>query len=263
MKSSLILDDLEALFEVGAVGRASDAELLARFAERQDNDAAEAAFKALVERHGPMVLGVCRRVLGDEHIAADAFQAVFLVLAQKARSVRVDDSLGRWLYGASIRVARRMRSVLFAERARAKSLAAYDLAEPAEPADTCEQAELRSAIDHEIARLPGRYRRAVVCCYLEGLTQEQAAKRLRCPVGTVESRLHRARKRLRSSLLRRGLAPAGGIVTWMSGATASASVPRQLASQTTAAALELSISSTASSALQPPGRRCCVWQAGG
>ncbi len=126
-----------------------------------------------------MVLGVCRRVLRDEHVAADAFQSVFLVLAQKARSVRVDDSLGRWLHGVSIRVARRMRSVFFAERARVKNLAAFDRADPAKAADKCEQAEVRSAIDDEIARLPSRYRRAVVYCYLEGLTQEQAAKRLR------------------------------------------------------------------------------------
>ena len=222
-------------------------------ARAQDDTGSEAAFTALVERHGPMVLGVCRRVLGDEHIAADAFQAVFLVLARKARSVRVDDSLGRWLHGVSIRVARRMRSVFFAERVRAKSLAAFDRADPAQPGDRCELAELRSAIDYEIARLPGRYRRAVVYCYLEGLTQEQAAKRLRCPIGTVESRLHRARQRLRSSLLRRGLAPACGILTWMSDATAAASVPRRLAAQTTTAAVELSITGTGASALSAAG----------
>ena len=90
----------------------SDAELLARFVTGRGGLAAEAAFAALVDRHGPMVLGVCRRVTGDRHAADDAFQAVFLVLARKAHAVRLgaDDSLGRWLYGVSLRVARRARA---------------------------------------------------------------------------------------------------------------------------------------------------------
>jgi hypothetical protein len=88
MKSSLFPDDLETLFRAGAMGQLPDADLLGRFVEREDTASAEGAFAALVERHGPMVLGVCRRVLGDEHIAADAFQAVFLILARKARSIR-------------------------------------------------------------------------------------------------------------------------------------------------------------------------------
>ena len=100
-------DDLATLFGVGAVGRLPDAELLARFVQRQDAASSEAAFAALVARHGPMVLGVCRRMLGDDHGAADAFQAVFVVLARKAAVVRVDDSLGRWLYCVSVRVARK------------------------------------------------------------------------------------------------------------------------------------------------------------
>ena len=171
----------------------------------------EAAFAALVARHGPMVLGVCRRVLGDEHVAADAFQAVFLVLARKARSVRVDDSLGRWLHGVSVRVARRARAVAAAERSRVQQSRRVRPGRSSRPVRLlASETSCESVIDEEIARLPGRYRSAVVLCYLEGLTQEQAARRLRCPVGTVESRLHRARERLRPRLSRRGLAPTAG-----------------------------------------------------
>jgi RNA polymerase sigma factor (sigma-70 family) len=238
-KHSLLSDDLEALFGVGAVGRVSDGELLVRLFDRSDAAASEAAFSALVARHGPMVLGVCRRMLGDEHIAADAFQAVFLVLARKAGSVRVDDSIGRWLYGVSVRVARRARAISFAERSRARSLDGFDRADPAAPSDVCEQAERRTVIDEEIARLPDRYRMAVVLCYIEGLTQEQAARRLRCPVGTVQSRLHRARERLRSRLSRRGVAPMAGFLTWLSTESAQACVPSRLSAETTAIVVRL------------------------
>ena len=208
--SNPIGNDLETLFGVGVVGRLSDAELLARFLRREDVASSEAAFAALVERHGPMVLGVCRRMLGDDHAAADAFQAVFLVLAGKAPRVRVDDSLGRWLHGVSVRVSLQARAAARAERARVRSLEGLDPVDGSAPADPEGRRELRAAIDEEIARLPGRYRSAVVLCYLEGLTPEQAARRLRCPVGTVQSRLHRARERLRPALSRRGLAPRPG-----------------------------------------------------
>ena len=239
MKSPLFSDDLETLFGPGALGQLPDAELLERFVEREDTARADGAFAALVERHGPMVLGVCRRVLGDEHSAADAFQAVFLILARKARSVRVEDSLGRWLHGVSIRVARRARARLFGDRNRVKSLEGFDRADQVDPSDACGRAELRAVIDDEIARLPSRYRLAVILCYLEGLTREQAARRLRCPVGTVESRLHRARERLRSRLLRRGVAPTAGVSAWLAAETARAGLPWGLAAETTAGAVRL------------------------
>ncbi len=219
--------DLATLFGVGAIGRLSDAELLARFVRREDAESSEAAFATLVDRHGPMVLGVCRRMLGDVHDAADAFQAVFLVLARKAPSVRVDDSLGRWLHGVSVRVARRARAVARAERERIRPFDGFD--PPAsEIASPARRDDLRAAIDEEIARLPGRYRSAAVLCYLEGLTQEQAARRLRCPVGTVHSRLHRARERLRPALSRRGLAPSSMAIV-LATTTAKAEVPPALA----------------------------------
>jgi RNA polymerase sigma factor (sigma-70 family) len=230
-------DDLAVLFAAGAMGTLSDAELLARFARGRGAAPAEAAFAALVDRHGPMVLGVCRRVTGDRHAADDAFQAAFLVLARRAHAVRlgVDDSLGRWLYRVSLRVARRAR----AERKRpaaATNLDGLDPIDPSSSLDPCERADLRAAIDAEIARLPARYRSAVVLCHLEGLSQEQAARRLRCPVGTVQSRLHRARERLRSGLARRGLAPAVGVLE----RTLRAAPPSELAKATAAAAARVS-----------------------
>jgi RNA polymerase sigma factor (sigma-70 family) len=161
-------DDLLTLFGIGAVGRMSDAELLARFVRREDVVSSDAAFSALVSRHGPMVLGVCRRMLGDDR-AADAFQAVFIVLARKAPVVRVDDSLGRWLHGVSVRVARRARTVARAERFRLQTIEGYDLPDHCSSTERLERDDLRSVIDEEIARLPGRFRSAVVLCYLEGL----------------------------------------------------------------------------------------------
>ena len=197
--------DLATLFRFGAIGQASDAELLARFASGRGDAASEVAFAALVSRHGPMVLGVCRRILGsDPHASADAFQATFLVLVRKAPAVRVDDSLGRWLYGVTLKVARRAKARARAEQSRTRPFPTVDPAAPRPAGDN----DLRVAIDAEIARLPAHYRAAVVLCDLEGLTHEQAARQLRCAVGTVHSRLHRARERLRTGLARRGLAPA-------------------------------------------------------
>jgi RNA polymerase sigma factor (sigma-70 family) len=249
LKSPPLADDLETLFGAGALGRLPDRELLTRFVMKDDADDSEAAFSALVARHGPMVLGVCRRMIGDEHLAADAFQAVFLVLARKARSVRVDDSLGRWLYGVSVRVAGRARAMAGKERGWLKSLDRIDKAGALDPSAGCERADLRAVIDEEIARLPVRYRAPVVLCYLEGMTGDQAARRLRCPVGTLESRLHRARERLRTSLTRRGLAPTAGVVAGLAAATARADVPHELAVGTAAAAARLAAGGTLAGAV--------------
>ena len=184
-------DRLTVLFEVGAIGRLTDADLLAQYTSGRGNSASEAAFGMIVERHGRMVLGVCRRILGDEHAARDAFQATFLILVRKAPMVRVEDSLGGWLYGVSVRVARRAKSMVRAERLRAQSLDDLDPRDESRVPDPCDLVELRAAIDEEVIRLPHRFRSAVVLCDIEGLTHEQAARRLRCPLGTVRSRLHR------------------------------------------------------------------------
>jgi RNA polymerase sigma factor (sigma-70 family) len=232
-------NDLTTLFGAGAIGRLSDAELIRRFVEGRGSAESEAAFEIIVARHGPMVLGVCRRALCDAHAAEDAFQATFLILARKARSVRVGDSLGRWLYGVSMRVARRARAVSRTERVRVQELHGFDPPAAADWQERVPYDELRVVIDEEIARLPDRYRRAVVLCYLEGLTQEQVARRLRCPLGTVQSRLHRARERLRTQLSRRGLATAAWSSETLAGVVSRPEVPPNLVVATVSAAVRL------------------------
>jgi RNA polymerase sigma-70 factor (ECF subfamily) len=202
---------LEQLFGFGTVGGLSDAELLARFAA-VDDEATGAAFEAIVARHGPMVLRVCRMILRDAHAAEDAFQATFLVLARRARTLGERERLGNWLYGVAMRTARKARIAAARRIAREQRAAAGRRSvvvvepEPHESAD-----ELVRVLHEEIGRLPGSYRSAVVACYLEGLTQEQAARQLRLTEGTVRGRLARARKLLGHRLTRRGVAPAVGL----------------------------------------------------
>lgn len=177
-----------------------DAELLRRFVAARD----EAAFELLVWRYGALVLGVCRRAVRDEQLAEDAFQAVFLVLARKAGSVRAAN-LGGWLFRVARRVAAR------AVRNRPPSAAVPDVPAPEAPCPV-ERGELAELLDAEIARLPDRLRRALILCYLGGRSAEEAARELGCPRGTILSRLAAARKRLGDRLTRRGvtLTVAGG-----------------------------------------------------
>ena len=179
----------------------SDSELLQRFVATRD----EAAFELLVWRHGAMVLGLCRRAVRDEQLAEDAFQAVFLVLARKATTIRGGNVAG-WLFRVARRVAAR------AARRRPIVQAARDV--PAEPQpEFADRAELTSILDAEVARLPERLRLAVILCYLGDHTTEDAARELGCPRGTVLSRLATARKRLGERLARRGVTlPAVAIV---------------------------------------------------
>jgi RNA polymerase sigma factor (sigma-70 family) len=190
------------LFESGNVAGMSDGQLLDRFVTGR-GEAAEMAFRALVSRHGPMVLGVCRRILPQAHDADDAFQATFLILVRKARSVRIDDSIGRWLYGVSRRVAVRARSVAAKRQAREVVSSEQIPASTVRP----ELVDLALVLDEEIGRLSARHRAVVVLCDLQGFSQEEAARQLHCPVGTIKSRLNRARDQLRTRLTRRGLAP--------------------------------------------------------
>jgi RNA polymerase sigma factor (sigma-70 family) len=177
----------------------SDRQLLDRFVGQDD----EAAFAALVRRHGPLVLGVCRRVLHDVHAAEDCFQATFWLLARKAGSLANPDLLGNWLHGVASRTARRARLAAARRRAREKQAGRPQTVAPAEEVVW---RDLREVLDEEIARLPARYREAVVLCYLEGRTNAEAAARLGCSRGTIATRLARARARLRGRLVRRGLA---------------------------------------------------------
>jgi RNA polymerase sigma factor (sigma-70 family) len=192
---------LETLFQHGALGSLTDGELLARF-QTGDAPSAEAAFAILVERHSPMVMRVCRSALGTTHDAEDASQAVFLVLARRAGSVRRFDSAAGWLYGVARRVAARARRDDARRRMheRRKAEMAAKHAEPPVVSDTCER------IYDEIDALPEIYRSALVLCYLEGYSHEQAAKSLSCPLRTLQSRVLRAKERLRDRLCRRGAA---------------------------------------------------------
>ena len=196
------IDDVHTLFNWGTMATSEDGHLVARFLSGQDDS--EAAFRALIHRHGPMVMGICRRVLGDEHAAEDAFQATFLVLVKKAGGLRDSDLLANWLYGVALRVSKREKAK--SARQRAGELREAD--QVAVAAGDLDQFELRSLIDEEIQRLPEHYRVPLVLCHLEGMRHDEVAQRLGCPVGTIESRLSRARDQLRGRLTRRGLAPA-------------------------------------------------------
>jgi RNA polymerase sigma factor (sigma-70 family) len=203
----------------------TDADLLTAYARRHE----EAAFETLVRRHGSMVLGVCRRVLGNAHDAEDAFQATFLVLVRKASGLRSPAVLANWLYGVAHRTA------LEARRARAKRRAKEArVARPTQtPPDIWE--DLRPILDQELERLPEKYRAVLVLCDLEGQSRKEAARQLGCPEGTVASRLARARMILAKRLARHGLAVSGGGLAAALG-TEAAAVPRVVVSATLQAA---------------------------
>jgi RNA polymerase sigma factor (sigma-70 family) len=179
----------------GAVGALPDAELVRRFADRRD----EAAFEVLVWRHGPMVWSACRRALGHHQDAEDAFQAAFLALARTARRIGSRQSVGAWLHRVALNAALKLR---------ASRRPAGPLPELPGPPDDPAGREFAGAVDEELDRLPEHYRSAFVLCCLEGMTNAEAARELGCPVGTVDSRLHAARARLRERLSRRGFGPA-------------------------------------------------------
>ena len=185
-----VLRQIEHLFGGGTATGTAEGDLLERFLARRD----QAAFEALVARHGPMVLGVCRRILADPHDIEDAFQATFLILVRKARAIRDRELLGPWLYGVARRVANRARADASRRRTRERSGAEEAAMESPGVRDPD---ELRAVLDEELGRLPEKYRAPLVLCYLEGLTHDEAALRLRCPVGTVRSRMTRARETLR------------------------------------------------------------------
>jgi RNA polymerase sigma factor (sigma-70 family) len=229
---------LRALFAAGTATGLTDSELLERYTTKRAESAeaataAEMAFEALVDRHGPMVWGICHRVLGDAHEAEDAFQATFLVLVRKAGSVQVDGSLGRWLYGVAHRIALRARSE--AER-RGSWRGRPPATTSDDPVGEVERKDLRNAVGEELDRLPAKYRCAVELCHLQGMTYDQAARQLNWPVATVKSRLTKGRLKLRERLGRRGVAPAAvGLATALT-REAWAAVPQELVQSTARAA---------------------------
>ena len=198
--SDPVARQVHRLFHFGALGAMSDAELLDRFASTR-SDAAEAAFEELVIRHGPMVLRVCRSVLGDAHDAEDAFQATFLVLANRAGTIRRGASLASWLFGVAQRVASRVKRGN-ARRRTVNQRLAERTPLSASPAEVEPDWEILHA---EIEGLPERLRAPLVLCYLEGQTSAAAASQLGLSEPTIRGRLARARERLRRRLIRRGL----------------------------------------------------------
>jgi RNA polymerase sigma factor (sigma-70 family) len=199
-------------------GGPTDGELLQSFLTRRD----EAAFAALLQRHGPMVLGVCRRVLGNLHDAEDAFQATFLVLAQKAAGLRSRDLVGNWLYGVAYRTALKAR-VMKRKRQTREMQARVAPHSEAPEGDACE--ELLALLDRELNHLPDKYRAPVVLCELEGRSRREAARALGLPEGTLSWRLAQARKLLARKLARHGVAlPAGALAAVLSPGAAGAAL---------------------------------------
>jgi len=223
-----VLRQVGRLFGAGTVAGLAEGQLLDRFLARGD----EVAFEALLTRLGPMVLGVCRRTLRDPHDVEDAFQATFLILVRRGGTLRDRDLLAPWLHRVALRVALRAG----VEAARRRKHAAIDAGAIADRRPGPPPADLRPAIDEELARLPEKYRAPVVLCDLEGRTHEEAARQLRWPVGTVKGRLSRARDLLRGRLARRGLAPSAGLLAATLAGEARATVPEVLSASTIRAA---------------------------
>jgi RNA polymerase sigma factor (sigma-70 family) len=222
-----------------------DGQLLEHFIARRD----EAAFEALVRRHGPMVLGVCLRILRRHADAEDAFQATFLVLARKAASVVPREMVANWLYGVARQTAVKARAVAAKRRAREKQVTAMPEPE-ARPRDPWE--DLEPLLDEELGRLPDKYRVPVVLCDLEGKTRKEAAHQLGWPEGTLSGRLSRARALLAKRLARRGVSLSGGaLAAVLTEKAASASVPAPLVGSTVKAAIGFAAGPTAATGLIP------------
>jgi RNA polymerase sigma factor (sigma-70 family) len=226
----VVLRHLHRMLGPSSADEPTDRHLLDHFAAHRD----EGAFEELLRRHGPMVLGVCRRLLGEAHDADDVFQATFLVLVHKAASVRNGTSLGCWLYGVAYRLALKARTTAARRRAHERRVAdmrqANVMSEPSWD-------ELRPLLDEELARLPEQLRAPLVLCYLEGKTNAQAAREIGCPAGSMSKRLARGREALRQRLTRRGVALTATALGLLLAHNAGAAVPAALGRATLDAGL--------------------------
>jgi RNA polymerase sigma factor (sigma-70 family) len=193
-----VLHHLRKMTHTHACEAASDAELLERFLAQRE----EPAFVALLQRHGPMVLQVCRRIQGNEHDAEDAFQATFLLLARKAGSIRKRDSVASWLHGVAHRLALEAKGQ--GARRQARERRAADMHKTSSVPDKAWQ-ELQILLDEALAQVPEKYRTPLLLCYLQGKTQEEAARQLGCPIGTLRSRVARGRTHLKGLIEKRGV----------------------------------------------------------
>jgi RNA polymerase sigma factor (sigma-70 family) len=236
-----LLDHLRRAAQTGEESL-GDGELLGCFLERRE----EGAFAALLRRHGPMVLGVCRRILGNVHDAEDAFQATFLILVRKAASVRPREAVGNWLYGVAYRTALEARTRIARRRVREKQV--EDMPHPAVEAEE-HWPELQPLLDRELHRLSDKYRLPVVLCDVEGRSRKEVARQLAIPEGTLSSRLATARKRLAERLTRHGFVFSGGsLAVLLADNAASAWVPAALSAATTKAAMLVAAGQTAAAA---------------
>ncbi|MCI0381201.1 MAG: sigma-70 family RNA polymerase sigma factor, partial [Gemmataceae bacterium] len=225
--SQTLVRQLHKLSELDDTDSLSDGQLLECFASRRD----PLAFEALMRRHGPMVFGVCRRLLHQIQDAEDAFQATFLVLVRKAKALGRREILGNWLYGVAYRTALRAKAAAAKRRAKESAVARSCRMER-----SLQTGDIQEVLDMELNVLPAKYRAPIVLCDLEGKTYKEAARQLGWPEGTVAGRLARARKLLAKRLTRRGVSlPAAALATLVS-ACASAAVPATLASATLEAA---------------------------
>jgi RNA polymerase sigma factor (sigma-70 family) len=188
------------LLKSASAAALTDGELLTRFIASGD----QSAFEEVMRRHGPMVLRVCRRVLHHAQDAEDAFQAAFLVLARKAPTIVRHELLANWLYGVAYRTALNAKKRRALRQATVAPQLEQDFLGATAAGDAGER-ELRSLLDDELKRLPEKFRASIVLCYLEGKSNEQAAKQLRCEIAAVQKRLSRARELLRKRLARRGV----------------------------------------------------------
>src|SRR5262245_19886079 len=206
----------------------TDGRLLGRFVQTRD----EAAFRELVRRLGPMVLGVCRRIAGDHHSTEDAFQAAFLVLARRAADVVPREAVRGWLHGVAVRTAQKARAMSVRRRARELPVPSVPNRPAADP-DAADPDALR-VLDEEVGRLPDHLRAAVALCELEGVSRRDAAARLGVPEGTLSSRLAKARAVLAVRLRGRGIALTAAGLGAALGRPASSAIPSQLFDQTAA-----------------------------
>lgn len=213
--ASAVIRVIRSVADASASGP-SDRDLLRHFVAGDD----QAAFAALVRRHGPLVLGACRRVLPNLQDAEDACQATFLVLAQKAKSNRWQPSIANWLYATARKVAGNAR---LADQRRTRRESRAAVPEAVQPVDQMSGRELLAALDEELDKLPPRYREPLLLCYLEGLTRDEAAGRLHIPAATLKTRLVRGRKRLGDALTRRGCALGAGLLALAATSPAGAS----------------------------------------
>lgn len=243
--ATTVLQFLRRLIAVRDADGTSDGKLVTRFARHRD----ETAFAELLRRHGPMVLGVCRRVLGDSADADDAFQATFLVLVRKAGTLSAPQSIANWLHGVAHRTALKSRAAAAKRQQREREAADMP---GTKPDDAIVWSDLKPVLDEEIQRLPARYRAAFVLCHLEGKSNQEAARQLGCSEGTIGSRLSRARERLRARLTKRGVTlSTAALVAVVTERTASAAVPSVLAAPILKAALTIAAGGAATGIVPP------------